>query len=721
MSGVARAGCSMAAVTRRVWFAVLTAAAFAAPAGATGAEPEPAVLTTVREVADSYLLPRPYPPVRLEAVVTGRYPNGSLVIRDETGATFVHGEEGARAYAASTGDRVRVTGGVFDGVFVNGVRDATVETLAPGPRPEPRRASLTDLVAGRCYHDFVSLAGVVRSARPHIQLGTILTLDVEGRLIEARCSPPLPPAEAQRLVDAEVEVAGFGAGEVGPTRHLLRPYLRVLEPADVRVVVPAPADPFAAEPVPLSRFARLPRSGHRVKVAGVAAARGGLGGGVFLADEGQGLFVEPAVLDDAIGRIVPGDRVEAVGFVTAGPASPHLGEAVVRVTGTAAAPPFRRVPSTYSLATESDWQRMFEDLWRDALPVEIEMQLVSRVDRGGTVELAGTNGPRSMTVRCLVPGRPPAAAVPGSVVAVRGAYRVTATDRDKSRPLPDALDIWPESAADVRIVRPAPWWMRPDAVRSLVGSLVACVVATLAAVAWVFVLRRQVRRQVGVIEGQLKSEAVFEERQRIAREFHDSLEQDLAVMALRLEADSGMVADDAARRLFDQQRAAVSRLQDESHQFVWDLRDAALTDRPLADSLTALIADLQQCCPVPIELAIKGRLPNPPLAVRQQLLRIVREAVANAVSHAHAAKIAVTATDRAGRVTVEVRDDGEGFDVAAGERKAGHFGLRGMRERAWRVGAALAIESTPRSGTRVVVSVPAAAPAGVGGSAVGQA
>ena len=700
----------MGAVNRRVWSAVLTAVACAAAAGGTRAGPEPAVLTTVREVADSYLLPRPYPPVRLEAVVTGRYPNGSLVIRDETGATFVHGDGGARVFTASTGDRVRIEGGVYDGVFVNGIKDATVETLAPGPRPEPRRVSLADLVSGKCYHDFVAVQGVVRSARPHPTLGTILVLDVDGRTIEARCIPPLPDDEARQLVDAEVEVAGFGAGEIGPARHLLRSYLRVLESAGVRVVAAAPADPFVAEAVLLERFARLPRSGHRVKVVGVAAARGGLGGGVFIAADGQGLFVEPALLDDAIRRIARGDRVEAVGFVTAGPTSPHLGEAMVRVTGTAAPPPARRLPSAYPLETQDDWQRMFDDLWRDALPIEIELHVVSRVDRGGAAELVGTIGPRDMTVRCLVPGRPPAAAVPGSVVEARGVYRVAAIDRDKSRPLPDAIDMWAESAADVRVVRQAPWWMRPGAVRALGGSLVACVAATLAAVAWVFVLRRQVRRQVGVIEGQLKSEAVFEERQRIAREFHDSLEQDLAVMALRLEADAGAVADDASRRLIDQQRAAVLRLQDESHQFVWDLRDAALADRPLADSLTALIADLQQCRPVPIELAIAGPLPNPPLAVRQQLLRVVREAVANAVSHAHASTIAVTATERAGRVTAEVQDDGEGFDVAACERKAGHFGLRGMRERAWRMGADLEIESSPRFGTRVAVSVATAAP-----------
>jgi signal transduction histidine kinase len=204
----------------------------------------------------------------------------------------------------------------------------------------------------------------------------------------------------------------------------------------------------------------------------------------------------------------------------------------------------------------------------------------------------------------------------------------------------------------------------------------------------------------------------MEERQRIAREFHDSLEQDLAAMALRLDAAAEATADHEAHDVLADQRAAVLRLQDESHQFVWDLRDAALAERPLAESLAALVEDLRHLSPAPIGLRIAGSLPNPPLAARQQLLRIVREAVANAVSHAHAATIEVVASAVNGRVAVEVRDDGEGFDVAACERRAGHFGLRGMRERAWRVGAMLDIESSPRSGSRVAVAVDAERPQG---------
>jgi two-component system nitrate/nitrite sensor histidine kinase NarQ len=92
--------------------------------------------------------------------------------------------------------------------------------------------------------------------------------------------------------------------------------------------------------------------------------------------------------------------------------------------------------------------------------------------------------------------------------------------------------------------------------------------------------------------------------------------------------------------------------------------------------------------------------------VRHQTVRIVREAVANAVQHAEASRISVRlAGTETGGLTIEVADDGRGFDVAARTAADGHFGLRGMQERARRIGGDLAIESNPGGGTRVILAV----------------
>jgi signal transduction histidine kinase len=90
--------------------------------------------------------------------------------------------------------------------------------------------------------------------------------------------------------------------------------------------------------------------------------------------------------------------------------------------------------------------------------------------------------------------------------------------------------------------------------------------------------------------------------------------------------------------------------------------------------------------------------------VRHQIVRIVREAAANAVRHAQASRIVVrlAATDGGG-LTIEIADDGAGFDVAARSATEGHFGIRGMQERARRIGGDLTIESS--TGTRVILAL----------------
>ena len=686
-------------------------AVLAAGLGYGQAIEKPAAMTTLRAVAESFLEPEPFGPVDVEAVVTGRYPQGGITLRDDTGFTFAVAPD--PAIEVTPGERVRVRGAVYDGVFVNGIQAATIERLGRDPPPEPRAIRPTDLAVGSVYHDFVTMAGVVRSVGA-LKPGrsSRLMLNVEGAVAEVRTEWEIPAAEAAQLIDAEVQVTGFGAGEINGARQIILPYVRVIDRAGIHQTAKATANPFAAPVVPLERVGVDLRRGHRVRVVGVATARGGTGDGVFLAAGDHGLFVAPAVIDDAIRGIKPGDLVEAVGFATPGPAAITLGDAVLRITGTGLVPQTVPLPdAVQGRLSPAELMRWHRAVWRDAFPIEAEFDVDSRIERAETTELVGTTPVRKVTIRCLAQGAP-ASALPGSRVRAWGVCRVTATDRDLSKPMPTAFDLWTASGADVVIVRPAPWWTRPGMVRTLAVTLAGSGLAAAAAAAWAVALRRQVRRQVGIIKGQLRTEAVLEERQRIAREFHDSLEQDLAAMALRLDAAAEVVAGDDARDVLAQQRSAVLRLQDESHQFVWDLRDAALAERPLAESLAALVADLRHLSPAPIGLRIVGHLPSPPLAARQHLLRIVREAVANAVSHAHAAAIEVTASAADGRVAVEVQDDGEGFDVAACERRAGHFGLRGMRERAWRAGATLDITSNPRSGTRVLVGVDAGGPAG---------
>jgi signal transduction histidine kinase len=200
----------------------------------------------------------------------------------------------------------------------------------------------------------------------------------------------------------------------------------------------------------------------------------------------------------------------------------------------------------------------------------------------------------------------------------------------------------------------------------------------LIAASWAFLLRRQVRRQLTVIQRKLQNEAAVEERRRIAREFYDSLEQELAALALRLDAAASCMADPEVRRLLEQERSLAARLQTETRQFVWDLRDPARSHWTLEALLAGQIEVQQAESSLPIRLAMAGRpIRLPPLA-RYQLLRIIREAVHNAIEHSGGTAVDVGPADEAGRVVALIADDGTGFNLAAREKAVGHFGIRGM-------------------------------------------
>ena len=110
---------------------------------------------------------------------------------------------------------------------------------------------------------------------------------------------------------------------------------------------------------------------------------------------------------------------------------------------------------------------------------------------------------------------------------------------------------------------------------------------------------------------------------------------------------------------------------------------------------------------VPITVHAVGETPARVSALFQyHLLRIAREAVANAGRHADPTRIEVYLRAGSEGLVLEVIDDGIGFDVAAGESRHGHFGLRGMRERARRMGATLMIDSEGGRGTKVSVRIP---------------
>jgi signal transduction histidine kinase len=201
--------------------------------------------------------------------------------------------------------------------------------------------------------------------------------------------------------------------------------------------------------------------------------------------------------------------------------------------------------------------------------------------------------------------------------------------------------------------------------------------------------------------------SVIEERNRLARELHDAMTQNLFSLSLTAEAASGLVRVDPARAEaeIDRVRALARETQAELRSLIFELRPPQLE----ADGLVATIGkDLEvlgRAHGLKADLRV-GITPELASGVEVELYRIVQEALSNVVRHARAETVEVDVDARDGLVTITVRDDGVGFDPAARAIRERRLGLTSMRERAENLGGTFSVESAPEAGTMVRVEVP---------------
>jgi two-component system NarL family sensor kinase len=208
----------------------------------------------------------------------------------------------------------------------------------------------------------------------------------------------------------------------------------------------------------------------------------------------------------------------------------------------------------------------------------------------------------------------------------------------------------------------------------------------------------------------------LEERNRLAREIHDTLAQALAAIALKLETADALLEGEGpspagARAAVAQALELTRRGLDDARRSVLDLRPAPLDGRGLAAALRELAAEAadanaQEASPGSLEVSVhvEGDDALLPPRVTLGLYRVAQEAVANALRHAGAASLELRLVVGESRASLAVSDDGRGF--SPGSPAPGHFGLVGAGERARLLGGELRVESAPGAGARLIVEVP---------------
>ncbi|HMF78706.1 MAG TPA: two-component regulator propeller domain-containing protein [Bryobacteraceae bacterium] len=197
------------------------------------------------------------------------------------------------------------------------------------------------------------------------------------------------------------------------------------------------------------------------------------------------------------------------------------------------------------------------------------------------------------------------------------------------------------------------------------------------------------------------------ERTRVAREMHDTVIQSCVGVSTLMDAAARTrrVDPEEAGRLLDHARAQVKSTLEEARQAVWDLRH--YEDRVSAiDRLVDLAQKLGVENGIRIEAEVTGKRQFIASTTDRALLLAGREALRNAVRHAHASLIGVKAQYDADVLNVEIHDDGVGFDSETALAEDGHFGILGMRERVEQIGGAFTLRSSPGKGAAVRMTVP---------------
>jgi len=277
---------------------------------------------------------------------------------------------------------------------------------------------------------------------------------------------------------------------------------------------------------------------------------------------------------------------------------------------------------------------------------------------------------------------------PGSMVAVTGVYAYQWGP-------PPSFRLFLRSPADVTVLSAAPWWtMRHTAVMVIVFALVAS-----AGGAWMRTTANRKRAQY---------QAVLDERSRVGRELHDTLEQGLAGIALQLEAVAGSLqaSPDGARRSLDVARQMLRYSQEETRRSIMDLRSQALESRDLAGALADLAEQTTRGTGATASVVVEGQVQRLDASYEHHLLRIGLEAVTNALKHSGARQIDILLRFGPDSTELIVQDDGRGFNIAAPDLGGAHFGLQGIRERVDKLGGVLHIESAAHAGARLSVMVP---------------
>ncbi len=596
------------------------------------------------------------------------------------------------------GDVVEVEGRTVRGGFAPNVQPDLIRIVSRGALPVPKRIPYGSMITGRHDCDYVEVVGVVVRAWLSAD-SQVLTLFADVAFEEGVVRATFWDYSAEdlpRLIDARVQLRGNVGTLFGRSEQLRGVSLFVGRTSDV-VVLESPPDPFSLPTRSVRSIYNYSPAGEvnrRIRVHGVvtcyipghpvelsdftSTARFRFVRHVLYVDDGTGSV---RVETEQPQRLRPGTVVEVAGFPAVTPGKPILTNAVFKVAGEAKQPPAITVDGATVLTPENDAALVrMEGHLLSMLLSPTQRILVLKV--GEIVIDAVLENTTDAPAEALERIRP------GSVVAVTGVYSYQWGP-------PPSFRLFLRSANDVSLVSAAPWWtLRHTAVMAVLLGLVAS-----AGGFWFRTTAERERREY---------QAVLNERSRVGRELHDTLEQGLAGIALQLEAVAGSLdaSPEAARQSLEVAKEMLRYSQEEARRSVMDLRSQALESGDLARALTDLAQQMTRGTRALADVRVEGTPQRLDASEEHHLLRIGLEAVTNAIKHSDARRVDITLRFQSEATDLIVQDDGCGLEQGLELASGSHFGLLGIRERVDKLGGVLQISGERGAGTRLSVTIP---------------
>jgi signal transduction histidine kinase len=622
---------------------------------------------------------------KLKGTITLSTPVG-VVLQDHTGGIWVECCSKSKNPLV-VGDVVTVVGTVGPGAYSPEIEKTTVNLDGHGPLPRPRNVSFVQLSSGQEDAQYVAIEGIIRTVTLRNDAlnaapteGALLTIDMpEGRVDVAL--PTQCYKAASGLIGAKVRITATALARKNDDTQATGVLLVAPDISYLTVLSAGPDDLFSARMVPIGALLRY-RSHtdyfHRIRLQGTLTYYE-QGRRLILQDGSRAIEVFPA--DSQSLRI--GDRIEAVGFPTPEAAGPVLRDAVTRRL--AQGPPLEPVTITLREALASRYRSCL---------VSLHLRLVRVISEPTRTLLLLESGHDLTTAELDANIVIPTWLRPGSDLQLIGIDMLNVEGgigylnyRDTT--VHSILLL--QSLNDISLISPATWW---NQTRLLSLIIVLGILLTSFLVLLMYV---QLKRW--------KVESTLRERERLARDVHDTLAQSFAGVGFQLQVIRRAITtgDENLLHHVDTARDLVQFSHREARRSLVPSISEESVGSDLLSSLNEKAQALVKNGLIKIEAHSTGSVRAIPSDVKMQLFRIGQEAIANAIRHADPARLAISVEYEDSLVRLKVIDDGRGF-LIRGDLLG--FGIRGMRKRASEINADFDLVSVPGVGTTIAVSVP---------------